>query len=149
MTPTLPTGLTEHGVDERAWNGRREHAQSDVIADPRTASQMRRCPGHGRVLRRCLDRGVQPPNTLKSTVLALARIILPVLEAWRGLRRQAAELSRQLIVSARQSQACQILMSIPGVGAVTATSFATAIEDPGNFRKSRSVGAWLGLTTRR
>src|SRR5215211_196644 len=79
----------------------------------------------------------------------LARIILPVLEAWRGLRRQAAELSRQLIVSARQSQACQILMSIPGVGAVTAISFATAIEDPGNFRKSRSVGAWLGLTTRR
>ena len=40
-------------------------------------------------------------------------------------------------------------MSIPGVGAVTATSFATAIEDPENFRKSRSVGAWLGLTTRR
>ena len=34
-------------------------------------------------------------------------------------------------------------------GAVTATAFATAIEDPGNFRKSRSVGAWLGLTTRR
>jgi transposase len=62
---------------------------------------------------------------------------------------QAAELSRQLIVSARQSQACQILMSLPGVGAITATSFATAVEDPGNFRKSRSVGAWLGLTTRR
>ena len=40
-------------------------------------------------------------------------------------------------------------MSIPGVGAITATSFATAIEDPGNFQKSRSVGAWLGLTTRR
>lgn len=29
------------------------------------------------------------------------------------------------------------------------TSFATAIEDPDNFKKSRSVGAWLGLTTRR
>ena len=40
-------------------------------------------------------------------------------------------------------------MSIPGVGAVTATSFATAIEDPNNFKRSRSVGAWLGLTTRR
>ena len=41
------------------------------------------------------------------------------------------------------------LMSIPGVGAITATSFATAVEDPDNFKKSRSVGAWLGLTTRR
>lgn len=40
-------------------------------------------------------------------------------------------------------------MSIPGIGAITATSFATAIEDPGNFKKSRSVGAWIGLTTRR
>ena len=40
-------------------------------------------------------------------------------------------------------------MSVPGVGAVTATSFATAVEDPENFRRSRSVGAWLGLTTRR
>jgi transposase len=65
------------------------------------------------------------------------------------MRLRAAELSRQLIANARCSEACQILMSVPGVGAVTATSFATAIEDPENFRRSRSVGAWLGLTTRR
>ena len=79
----------------------------------------------------------------------LARIILPVLEAWRSVRIRAAELGRQLVASARQSEACQLLMSIPGVGVVTATSFTTAIEDPANFKKSRSVGAWLGLTTRR
>jgi transposase len=79
----------------------------------------------------------------------LARIILPILEAWRAARRQATELGRQLVAAARQSQACQLLMSIPGVGAVTATSFATAIEDPANFKTSRAVGAWLGLTTRR
>src|SRR5215475_11114673 len=80
---------------------------------------------------------------------ALAHTILPVLAAWRSVRARAAELGRQLIASARQSEACQLLMSILGVGAVTATSFTTAIEDPANFRKSRSVGAWLGLTTRR
>jgi transposase len=79
----------------------------------------------------------------------LARIILPVLEAWRAARRQATELGRQLVAAGRQSQACQLLMSIPGVGVVTATSFATAIEDPANFKTSRAVGAWLGLTTRR
>lgn len=79
----------------------------------------------------------------------LARIILPILEAWRAARRQATELGRQLVAAARQSLACQLLMSIPGVGVVTATSFATAIEDPANFKTSRSVGAWLGLTTRR
>jgi len=79
----------------------------------------------------------------------LAAIVLPVLEAWRSMRLRAAELGRQLIAHARKSEACQLLMSIPGVGTVTATSFTTAIEDPNNFRKSRSVGAWLGLTTRR
>ena len=75
-------------------------------------------------------------------------IILPVLEAWRGLRARAAELSRQIVASARGSEQCQLLSSIPGIGAVTASSFVAAIEDPANFRKSRSVGAWIGLTTR-
>lgn len=79
----------------------------------------------------------------------LASILLPLLDVWRSMRLRAAELSRQLVADARKSEACQLLMSIPGVGAVTATSFATAIEDPDNFKKSRSVGAWLGLTTRR
>ena len=79
----------------------------------------------------------------------LARIILPLLEAWRSIRVRAADLDRQLLAVARQSRSCQLLMSIPGVGAVTATSFISAIEEPDNFRKSRSVGAKLGLTTRR
>lgn len=71
----------------------------------------------------------------------LEQIILPVLEAWRAMRARAAELSRQLVASARASEHCQLLSSIPGIGAVTASSFVAAIEDPGNFRKSRSVGA--------
>src|SRR3954453_6823341 len=58
----------------------------------------------------------------------LAAIVLPMLEAWRSLRIRAAELGRHLVAGARQSQACRILMSIPGVGAITATSFATAID---------------------
>lgn len=62
---------------------------------------------------------------------------------------RAAELGGQLVADARKNEACRLLMSIPDVGVVTATSFATAIEDPGNFRKSRSVGARLGITTRR
>jgi transposase len=79
----------------------------------------------------------------------LQAIILPVLEAWRSVRTRAADLGRQLLAGARRSHSCQLLMTIPGVGAVTATAFTAAIEDPGNFKTSRSVGAWLGLTTRR
>jgi len=79
----------------------------------------------------------------------LARIIDPLLQAWRDIRKRAAELNQQLLASARQSQSVQLLMTVPGVGAVTAVSYVAAIEDPDNFRRSRSVGAWLGLTTRR
>ncbi|NRP74866.1 hypothetical protein ILFOPFJJ_05789 [Ensifer psoraleae] len=74
---------------------------------------------------------------------------MPLLEAWRDIRRRAADLGRQLLAAARESQATRLLPTIPGVGAVTAVSYVAAIEDPGNFRTSRSVGAWLGLTTRR
>ncbi|AHD03676.1 IS110 family transposase [Leisingera methylohalidivorans] len=79
----------------------------------------------------------------------LASILMPVLEAWRSVRTRAAELTRQVLATARQSDACRLLMSIPGIGAITASAFVTAIEEPENFRKSRSVWAWLGLTTRR
>lgn len=80
---------------------------------------------------------------------ALEQIILPILEAWRELRARTAGLSQQLVLAARQSEPCQLLTSIPGVGVVTATSFLAAVEDPANFVRSRSVGAWLGLTTKR
>ena len=80
---------------------------------------------------------------------SLRHVIVPLLEAWTVVRGRAAELGRQLLGIARHSEACQRLMSIPGIGAITATSFTTAIEDPANFRNSRSVGAWIGLTTRR
>lgn len=86
---------------------------------------------------------------LEADETGLAAIVWPLLQAWRSTRSQAAELNRQLVADARKSQACRLLMSIPGVGTVTATAFVTAVEDPENFRRSRSVGAWLGLTTRR
>lgn len=80
---------------------------------------------------------------------ALGRIMLPLLEAWRSLRTRAAELEKQLLASSRGNKATALLMSIPGVGAVTASSYVAAIEDPANFKSSRTVGAWVGLTTRR
>lgn len=42
----------------------------------------------------------------------LTPIVLPMLEAWRSMRVRAAELGRQLVAGARQSRACQILVSI-------------------------------------
>jgi transposase len=40
-------------------------------------------------------------------------------------------------------------MTMPGIGPVTALTYRTTIDDPKRFRRSRSVGAYLGLTPRR
>jgi len=79
----------------------------------------------------------------------LARIVLSMLQAWRDIRLRVAELSKQLVTMASEDRRCRLLTSIPGVGTVTATAFVAAVEDPANFRNSRAVGAWIGLTTRR
>jgi transposase len=80
---------------------------------------------------------------------ALTAIVMPLLQVWRTTRARAAELDRELVASARGSAACRLLMTMPGIGAVTAASFVAAVEQPDSFARSRNVGAWLGLTPRR
>jgi transposase len=53
---------------------------------------------------------------------------------------------RQLV---RASAACRRLMTIPGVGQLTALAFTAAVDDPRRFRRSRDIGAYLGLVPRR
>jgi transposase len=50
---------------------------------------------------------------------------------------------------AKASDACRRLMTIPGVGHLTALAFTAAIDDPQRFRRSRDIGAYLGLVPRR
>jgi transposase len=50
---------------------------------------------------------------------------------------------------ARASAACSRLMTIPGVGQLTALAFVAAIDDPSRIRRSRDVGAYLGLVPKR
>src|SRR5438045_9713483 len=40
-------------------------------------------------------------------------------------------------------------MTVPGVGPITALCFKATIDDPTRFKRSRSVGAYVGLTSRR
>lgn len=65
------------------------------------------------------------------------------------LRERQHDIARQLGRVARQSGVCRLLMTMPGVGPLTAVSFMTTIEDPHRFRRSQDVGAYLGLTPRR
>ena len=65
-----------------------------------------------------------------------------VLEAITAIDRDMRRL-------ARASEACRRLMAIPGVGQLTALAFVAAIDEPERFRRSRDVGAYLGLVPRR
>ena len=55
-------------------------------------------------------------------------------------------LESRLLAQARRDAQARLLMTAPGVGALTALTFAAAIDDPARFRSSRMVGAHFGLT---
>ncbi len=65
------------------------------------------------------------------------------------LCEQIARLDLRVQALAKAVAPCRRLMTVPGVGPITALAYVTAIDDPGRFRKGRSVGAYLGLTPRR
>ena len=50
---------------------------------------------------------------------------------------------------ARHDAQVRRFMTVPGVGPITALCFKATIDDPARFTRSRSVGAYVGLTTRR
>ena len=60
-----------------------------------------------------------------------------------------AAINRDVKRLAHSFEACQRLMTIPGVGHLTALAFVAAIDEPDRFRSSRDVGPYLGLVPRR
>ena len=80
---------------------------------------------------------------------ALAAAIEPLLKAREALARQIADLDRKVLRLARSEPQVRRFMTVPGVGPITALCYLATIDDPARFEKSRSVGAYVGLTTRR
>ena len=79
----------------------------------------------------------------------LGAAIEPLLGARAALEVSLGRLDEEVMACVKADPACRLLMSVPGVGAVTALAFAATIDDPSRFSKSRAVGAYVGLTTRR
>ena len=85
--------------------------------------------------------------TAEDRVLAgLAEALLTVIEV---MTREIERLTRRVLDEVRVEPACRRLMTVPGVGPLTALAFRPTIDQPGRFRRSRDVGAHLGLTPRR
>lgn len=59
------------------------------------------------------------------------------------------EVDTTLASLASQIDACKRVMSIPGVGVITATALVASMRDPGDFKSGHHFAAWLGLVPRR
>ena len=79
----------------------------------------------------------------------LAAAVTPLLNVRVAIEQQIAELDRKVMKLARNNAQVRQFMTAPGIGPVTALCFLATIDDPRRFRRSRSVGAYVGLTTRR
>lgn len=73
----------------------------------------------------------------------------PMLRARAALRQELAGLERHVRGLAQEDEVCQRLMSMPGIGAVVALTFRSAVDDPSRFNSSKKVGPWAGLTPSR
>lgn len=80
-------------------------------------------------------------------ILELA--VLTTLRARASLREQYAEVDRNLVALAKRDPVCELMMTMPGVGAVIALTVKSAIDDPDRFKSSKDVGPWAGLIPRR
>jgi len=76
-----------------------------------------------------------------------ARVILEVLsDAIARLEGQIAQLDREIARRAREDEMARRLMTIPGIGPITATALVALAPAPDVFRRGRDFAAWLGLT---
>ena len=83
-----------------------------------------------------------------SAVPELIRQTMKLLvEEIRLLEARVSQLERELTLIARQAPACTRLLTIPGVGLLTATAMVAATSGSvSHFRDARHFASWFGLT---
>lgn len=78
----------------------------------------------------------------------LAVVLEPLFSEIAALSERITAADRAAQRAAEQNPSAARLMQVPGVGPLTALTFVHTLEDPSRFRRSREVGAYLGLTPR-
>ena len=93
-----------------------------------------------------------PRASLRSVLFGIAPIAA---FAWRVssviavMTQEIDRLTKRVLDEVRIEPTCRRLMTVQGVGPFTALAFRATIDRPDRFRRSRDVGAHLGLTPRR
>lgn len=79
--------------------------------------------------------------TIRTVIIALMKALANILTQIRALDAQVRSVSHA-------NATVRHLMTVPGVGVVTALGFVATVDYPARFRRSSSAGAYLGLTPR-
>lgn len=75
----------------------------------------------------------------------MIRLVEELAQDWRRLDDRVDAVSGEIQTLARQDESCQRLMSVPGIGPMTASAMVATIGNGAAFSKGRDFGAWLGL----
>ena len=67
---------------------------------------------------------------------------------WQELDRRIAAFETEFVAYAKESDDARLLITIPGVGVITATALIAAIGKAETFKHGRDLAAWLGLVPR-
>jgi len=84
-------------------------------------------------------------NELTSMSKALFTELLAEL---RQTKEKLAEYDQKILAIHKAHPVCQRLVTIPGVGPLTATAIIAMVGDPGAFENGRHLSAYLGLVPR-
>lgn len=88
-------------------------------------------------------------DDLENELTAIAReAIYELYDLFRDLDRRIASFDKKIERVFRQSEPCQRIAMIKGVGPKTATAIVAAIGDGTEFKNGRHLAAWVGLVPR-
>ena len=81
------------------------------------------------------------PEGLRASMAVLLRV-------WDQVTRELHELTKRLKAEVKQGKLCRHLMSVDGIGPITAGTFMVTIDDPYRFDTGEQVASYLGLVPR-
>lgn len=82
-------------------------------------------------------------NELPATVVIHAELILDQIAT---LQSHIEALEKEILAVSRKEELATRLMTIPGVGPITAAALLAFAPDPATFKRGRDFSAWMGLT---
>lgn len=142
-TPAQQAALAQHGVRDllvrqrtMQINALRGHLAEFGIVEGRGGRGLDELVAHLRMAPES-----ELPALARDTLCRLA-------DGIAALADEIAAIDKAIVAETRRDEVARRLMTIPGIGPVTASALSASVGDPGRFRNGRHFAAFLGLVPR-